>query len=103
MARGMAGRPCRVHADFPMDPEAERLIALIREGNRAAAERMLRSTPQLARTRGAGGSTPLMFAALYRDISLMKQLLAAGADPNLANAVGVTALMWSNEARPRSS
>jgi ankyrin repeat protein len=36
-----------------------------------------------------------MFAALYGDVALMRQLLAAGADPNAANAAGVTALMWA--------
>ena len=49
----------------------------------------------MARTRGAGGSTTLMFASLYGDVALMTQLLAAGADPNTANAVGATALMWA--------
>ena len=36
-----------------------------------------------------------MFAALYGDVALMRQLLAAGADPNAANAAGVTPLMWA--------
>src|SRR5262245_44790741 len=80
---------------FPVDPEAERLIALIRDGDRTAVAKMLRSNPAGARQRGSGGSTPLMFAALYGDAALMKQLLAAGADPGLANAAGVTALMWA--------
>jgi mono/diheme cytochrome c family protein len=70
---------------FPVDREAERLNALIRDGDRAAAERMLRGNPTILRRRGAGGSTPLMFAALYADASLVTQLLAAGADPNQAN------------------
>jgi hypothetical protein len=80
---------------FPVDREAERLNALIRDGDRVVAERMLRGNPTILRSRGAGGSTPLMFAALYADASLVTQLLAAGADPNQANAVGVTALMWA--------
>ena len=36
-----------------------------------------------------------MFAALYGDAGLVRQLLAAGADPNMANAAGATALMWA--------
>ena len=80
---------------FPIDADAERLIALIRDGDRPAAERMLRSNPGVARMRGAGGSTPLMAAALYADAGLVRQFLAAGADPNMANAVGATALMWA--------
>ena len=57
-----------------------------------AADRVLRGNPAVVRLRGAGGSTPLMFAALYGDAGLVKQLLAAGADPNMANAAGATAL-----------
>ena len=84
-----------VTATFQIDGEAERLIALIRDSDRAAADRVLRSNPAVVRLRGAGGSTPLMFAALYGDAGLVKQLLAAGADPNMANAAGATALMWA--------
>lgn len=80
---------------YPVDRDAEHLIALIRDGDRAGADRVLQITPEKARLRGAGGSTPLMFAALYGDAGLVKQLLAAGADPNLANAAGATALMWA--------
>jgi hypothetical protein len=82
-------------ATFPVDPEAERLIALIRDGDSTAADRMLRSNPRAARMRGPAGSTPLMIAALYGEAGLITQLLAAGADPNVANAVGATPLMWA--------
>jgi mono/diheme cytochrome c family protein len=80
---------------FPVDPEAAQFIGFIRDGERDAAERLVRRSPRAARTRGAGGSTALMFAALYGDVALMKQLLAAGADPNMANSAGATALMWA--------
>ena len=80
---------------FPIDREADRLIQLIRDGARAGAARLVRRNPGVAGTRGAGGSTPLMFAALYGDAALVKQLIAAGADPNAANAAGATALMWA--------
>jgi mono/diheme cytochrome c family protein len=79
----------------PVDAEAQRLIMLIRSGERAAAERMVRDNPRVARMKGAGGSTPLMFAALYGDQDLMSRLLAAGADPGAANTVGATVLMWA--------
>ena len=84
-----------VTVTFPVDREAERLNALIRQGDRSATLRTLRSHPGVARMRGAGGSTPLMFAALYGDPGLVRELLAAGADPNMANAAGATALMWA--------
>src|SRR5437667_1212800 len=38
-----------VTVTFPVDREAERLIALIRDGDRAAVEAMLRSSPGVAR------------------------------------------------------
>jgi ankyrin repeat protein len=86
-----AGEP----PSFPIEPDAARLIEFIRAGERDAAERLIRQTPNAARSRGASGSTPLMFAALYGDVALMRQLLAAGANPNTANAAGATALMWA--------
>ena len=80
---------------LPVDPDAARLIAFIRAGERDAAERIVRRSPNASRSRGPGGSTALMFGALYGDDELMRQLLAAGADPNAANAAGATALMWA--------
>jgi hypothetical protein len=80
---------------FPVDASADRLIGLIRDGDRAAASRLVRERPDVARARGTGGSTALMFAALYGDAALMKQLLSAGADSNAANAAGATPLMWA--------
>ena len=36
-----------------------------------------------------------MTAALYGDAALVRELLDAGADPNIANDAGATALMWA--------
>ena len=80
---------------FPVDPDTARFIELVRAGDRDAAQRIIRRSANAARSRGPGGSTALMFAALYGDVALMRQLLAAGADPNAANAAGATALMWA--------
>jgi ankyrin repeat protein/cytochrome c len=79
----------------PADPKAARLIAAIRDGDRQGADDLLRSDPSAAARRGSNGTTPLMAAALYGDRALVKRLLAAGADPNTANAAGATALMWA--------
>ena len=87
----LAGEP----PAFPIDPDAARLIEFIRAGDREEVERLVRRSPTAARSRGVGGSTPLMFAALYGDAALVRQLLAAGADPNSGNAAGATALMWA--------
>src|SRR5436189_3309234 len=49
---------------FPVDPDAARLIEFIRAGERDAAQRMVGTSSTAARSRGLGGSTALMFAAL---------------------------------------
>jgi len=84
-----------------VDPDAERLIAAIRDGT-------LRATPAargdllsgvgaaaIVNRRGAGGVTPLMAAALYGDAALVARLLALGADVDAASPGGATALMWA--------
>ncbi|MGH9142368.1 MAG: ankyrin repeat domain-containing protein [Vicinamibacterales bacterium] len=79
----------------PVDADAEQLAAFIREGDRAAVARLLRTAPRAARARTSGGSTPLMFAGLYGDAALMKRFIDLGADPNASNTAGATALMWA--------
>ncbi|MBI3399858.1 MAG: ankyrin repeat domain-containing protein [Acidobacteria bacterium] len=79
----------------PADPDATSLIALIRTGDRRAIDALLRRNPRAAILRGPAGTTPLMAAAVYGDAGLVKQLLAAGADPNVADAAGATSLMWA--------
>src|SRR5204862_5127345 len=39
--------------------------------------------------------TPLMYACLYRDAAAARLLLANGAEPNVRNEAGATALMWA--------
>ena len=80
-----AGR-CRRDAPDARDPQRRS-----RRHRRAAARPAARG----AMSRGAGGSTPLMTAALNGDAALVKRLLEAGADPNAANGAGATALMWA--------
>ena len=79
----------------PADAGAVRLMRAIRDGARIAVDAQLRDQPRAATSRGDGGSTPLMAAALNGDAALVKRLLAAGADPNAANSAGATALMWA--------
>jgi hypothetical protein len=79
----------------PVDAGAQQLMTFIRDGDFAAANRTLAASPGIARLRGAGGTTPLMFAALYGDAALVSRVLAAGADPDAANVAGATALMWA--------
>ena len=79
----------------PADPAAVRVMTAMRHGDRVAVDALLRSDARVARSRGDGGTTPLMTAALYGDAALVQRLLAAGADPNAANSAGATALMWA--------
>lgn len=77
------------------DPQAARLMEDLREGDRQAFVGRLRETPDAARLKGPGGSTPLMYAALYSDAEAVRMLLDAGADVNSRNDAGATALMWA--------
>jgi glucose/arabinose dehydrogenase/mono/diheme cytochrome c family protein len=79
----------------PIDPDAIRLMRAIRNGDRAGIDAHLRGQPRVAMSRGAGGATPLMAAALIGDAALVKRLLDAGADPDAGNSAGATALMWA--------
>src|SRR5678815_5938329 len=47
------------------------------------------------RSRGSGGDTPLMYAALYGDANSVRLLLDMGADPNARNDGGATPLLWA--------
>jgi len=81
----------------PPDPNAARLMEAIRTGDSQAFRQMLQRHPQAANRRGTGGSTPLMYAALYGDSDSVDLLLKRGADPDLRNDAGATALMWAVE------
>jgi ankyrin repeat protein len=76
------------------DSRAVRLMDAIRVGDRARFDALLAADPGAASLKGAAGSTPLMFAALYGDVEMVKRLLSAGADPATRNDAAVTALMW---------
>ena len=79
----------------PADPRSARMIEALRSGDSKAFERALNGQPVAANARGVGGSTPLMYAALYGTLDSVRQLLDHGADPNLANDAGSTALTWA--------
>lgn len=79
----------------PPDPKATRLMDVLRDGDRAAFRKLLREEPRAAKLKGPGGSTPLMYAVLYGDAESVRLLLDAGADPNIRNEAGATALMWA--------
>src|SRR5689334_24021721 len=67
----------------------------LRAGDKLAFKKLLGENPKAANMKGPGGSTPLMYAALYGDSDSVRLLLDSGADPNLRNEAGATALMWA--------
>jgi ankyrin repeat protein len=79
----------------PPDPRAVKLMDAVRSGDRAAFTKAVSEAADGINRRGHGGSTPLMYAALYGDASMVKTLLDRGADPNIRNDRGATALMWA--------
>ena len=70
-------------------------MTAIRNDDRRAIDAQLGAGAHVARLRDANGATPLMAAALYGDAALVTRLLAGGADPNVGNSAGATALMWA--------
>ena len=79
----------------PPDAVAALVMEALRNGDRQAVKRIVSQNPEVTTLKGAGGSTPLMFAALYGSADDVGFFLARGADPNARNDAGATALMWA--------
>ena len=79
----------------PPDPKATRIMETLRAGDTKSFKRLLAESPQVVNLKGPGGSTPLMYAALYGDSDSVRLLLDRGADPNIRNHDGASALMWA--------
>lgn len=77
------------------DSRAERLMDTIRAGDRQQFRQLMSSDPAAVKLRGPGGSTPLMYAALYGDLASIRLMLDKGADVNAHNQAGGTSLMWA--------
>ena len=71
------------------------MMEALRLGDTTAVRKMLIGGSKSVNGRGRGGSTPLMYAALYSDAAMVKALLQAGANPNLRNEAGATPMMWA--------
>jgi ankyrin repeat protein len=78
----------------PPDPKATRLMNALRAGDLQNFKTMA-AEAKVGGLKGPGGSTPLMFAVLYADVAAVKLLLDGGADPNIKNDAGATALTWA--------
>jgi ankyrin repeat protein len=79
----------------PIDAAASELVALLRVGDFQAVRTRAARTPALVNARGPGGATPFMYAALYADVAVVRELLDRGADVNARNDAGATPLMWA--------
>jgi ankyrin repeat protein len=79
----------------PPNPKAMRIMEALRGGDLPAFQTMLKENSKLASLAGIGGSTPLMYAALYGNSDSVRMLLEKGGDPNVRNDAGATALMWA--------
>src|ERR1041384_6097933 len=73
---------------------AEPLFRAITSGNTAEVRRALAGGIS-ARSIDGNGTPALMAAALFGDAATMKLLLDRGADPNMTDKAGATALMWA--------
>ena len=79
----------------PPNPKAIVMIEALRRADWASFLKSVAEDPKLLNCRGPEGSTPFTYAVLYGDAALLEQLLRKGANPNLRNDNGATALLWA--------
>jgi ankyrin repeat protein len=77
------------------DPGAVRLSDAIRAHNTNAVSAALSRDARVINARARAGTTPLMYAATYGELALLRTMLEAGGDPNIRDDAGATALMWA--------
>jgi ankyrin repeat protein len=77
------------------DAKAVRLMQALRDGDEETFKQLVFAEPKVANLKGQNGATPLMQAVLYGDNNSVRFLLDKGADPNIRNEAGATALMWA--------
>jgi ankyrin repeat protein len=77
------------------DPKVQAFIDTIHHHDLVAFRKTLAANKTLAQSADAAGSTVLMHAAYAGTLEMMRDLLAAGADPNAHNEREATALHWA--------
>ncbi len=82
-------------ATSPPDPKAISIMKTLLAGDIHAFNKLASAEPKIGNLKGNGGTTPLMQAVLYGDPESVRLLLEGGADCNIKNNVGATALMWA--------
>lgn len=83
-----------LHAQTTDTHPSPELIKAIMRGDASAVSSLLDSgvRPTAA---GGGDVPPIMAAALFANAEILEQLLKRGADPNVTDPDGATALMWA--------
>lgn len=79
----------------PPDAKAMKIMGALRDGNKQTFKKLASEDPKIGSLKGSGGTTPLMQAVLYGDVDSVRLLLDQGADANIRNEAGATALMWA--------
>ena len=79
----------------PPNARATKIMTALRNNQLHAFQSLVRRYPGALNRKGPGGATPLMYAALYGDADSVRWLLKRGADPNIKNTGGASALMWA--------
>lgn len=74
---------------------ASAILTALRDGDKQVFKKLALENPKTGDLRGPRGVTPLMQAVLYGDVESVRVLLERGANPNLRNEAGATALMWA--------
>ena len=87
----------RPRTDWKTDPRLTPLFSNAREGQFAQIRAAVEADPSLLRSRRSDGTTLLMQATLYGSAADIQWLLSKGANANMANTSGATALMWATE------
>jgi ankyrin repeat protein len=79
----------------PLNARAVSIVEGLRGGDFAALDKEAAADPTFLNARGPEGSTPFMYAVVYRTADKIELLLQKGADPNARNDAGATALVWA--------
>jgi ankyrin repeat protein/DNA-directed RNA polymerase specialized sigma24 family protein len=90
----------RTTVDYPRQPfKTPRFFTAVRAGDADLTHRLIDDTPELAKSRGPTGETPLHWAAANGSVAIIDLLLAEHVDVNAqeTNKFGGTPLHWAVE------